>query len=256
MSGPAEETDPGDHTLHVLDRDLAEITALAGEMFDHVVRSIPVCTRALLELDLEAAQQVIESDDRLDHLSIELEDRCFTFIALQQPVAGDLRAAVSAIELNYEIERSGDLVVNIAKAIRRIYGLEFTPRLRETITKMSGEAQKLFSLAGDAYSRGDAGLASALDDMDDYLDDLNEDLIAAVFDAHETEGMDLQAGVQMALIGRYYERIGDHAVNIGEKVQFIVNGWRAEHAGAMRYRARLAEGEAKPETGGAEPDAD
>jgi phosphate transport system protein len=103
---------------------------------------------------------------------------------------------------------------------------------------MSEEAVRLFRLSIDAYAEGNAGLAAALDDIDDRLDDLHKDYIQAIFESHRHGALDLEAGVQLALIGRYYERIGDHAVNIGNRVQYMVTGWLPEHSGAARMQAR------------------
>ncbi len=203
-----------------------------------VTEVIPRGTDALLANDLEEAQSIIDGDDAFDALSLEVEERCYQLLALQQPMAGDLRAIVTAIRLISEIERSGDLVVNIMKGARRMYGVEFDPRLRGLIERMSEQAQRLFKLAIDAYVEGNAGLAAALDDMDDRLDLLHKDYIQAIFESHSSGNIDLQAAVQLALIGRYYERIGDHAVNMGERVRYMVTGWLPEQAGAARARAR------------------
>lgn len=203
-----------------------------------VTEVIPQGTDALLANDLEEAQGIIDGDDALDALSVEIEDRCYQLLALQQPMAGDLRAIVTALRLTSEIERSGDLVVNIMKGARRMYGVEFDPRLRGLIERMSEQAQRLFKLAVDAYVEGNAGLAAALDDMDDRLDLLHKDYIQAIFESHSQNNLDLQAAVQLALIGRYYERIGDHAVNMGERVLYMVTGWLPEQEGAVRAEAR------------------
>ena len=81
----------------------------------------------------------------------------------------------------------------------------------------------------------------ALDDLDDRLDALQVELMRAIFDAHEQDGLELQPAVQLALVGRYYERIGDHAVNMGERIQYLVTGWLPEHTGAARAVAKAAE---------------
>jgi phosphate transport system protein len=175
---------------------------------------------------------------RRDTLALEIEERCYQVLALQQPVAIDLRSLVTAIRLTSEIERSGDLMVNVAKGARRIYGVQFDPRLRGLIERMSEEATRLFKLSIDAYVEGDASLGAALDDMDDGLDQLHKDYIQAIFESHHGGNIDLQAAVQLALIGRYYERIGDHAVNIGGRVEYMVTGWLPEHNGAARLQAR------------------
>lgn len=202
---------------------------------------IPRGTEIFLGGDLSEAQRLIEEDDILDAMSIELEERCYQVLALQQPMASDLRAITSALWLNAEIERSGDLMANIAKATRRIYGITIDPRVRGLIVQMSEEAARLFRLSIDSYAEGDSGLGAALRDIDDRLDELHRDTIQAIFETHQDQVYDLQAGVQLALVCRFYERIGDHAVNIGERVCYMVDGWHPEHTGALRAAARKQE---------------
>lgn len=238
---------------HELDQIRQGIVRLAAM----VTEAIPACTEVLLDGDLQAARVLIEGDDAVDGLALEVEERCYEVLALQQPMAGDLRAIVTAVRLVSEIERSGDLAVNISKGARRLYGTGFEPRIRGLIEQMSEEASRLFKLGIDAYAEGNAGLAAALDDIDDRLDDVHSAYIEAIFDSHRRGALDVEAGVQLALIGRYYERIGDHAVNIGNRVQYMVTGWLPEHSGAGRARARLLDategGDAPP---GAGPPAD
>ena len=224
-----------------LDQIKADIVRLAAM----VTECIPRGTDVLLANDLQGAQRLIEDDDEVDALALEIEERCYQVLALQQPVAIDLRSLVTAIRLTSEIERSGDLMVNVAKGARRIYGVQFDPRLRGLIERMSEEATRLFRLCIDAYVEGNASLAAALDDMDDGLDLLHKDYIQAIFESHHAGIIDLQAAVQLALIGRYYERIGDHAVNIGARVEYMVTGWLPEHTGKARLNARHERAEAQ-----------
>ena len=202
-----------------------------------VTEAIMRGTEALLALDLEAANSLIDGDDEIDLLTLEIEERCFTILARQQPMAGDMRALVTAIRLTSEIERSGDLMVNVAKAVRRLYGSEVPVPLRSLLRAMAEQAVRLYGLAMDAYAERDASLAAALDDMDDRLDQLHKDYIQAILELH-ADVQDVQVAVQLALVGRYYERIGDHAVNIGERVQYMVTGWLPEHAGVARLAAK------------------
>ena len=216
--------------------DVVRLAAMATER-------IPWGTEVLLNRDLTGAHKLIEADDELDVLSISLEERCYQALVLQAPMAGDMRAVISAIHMVAELERSGDLMVNVAKAMRRLYNVEVDPKLRGLVSRMAAEAQKLMVVAVDAYVEGDDGKAAALDDMDDRLDTLHTEYIQAIFESHRAGNVDLEAGVQLALIGRYYERIGDHAVNIGERVRYMVSGWLPEHNGAARAAARNASSE-------------
>ena len=211
--------------------DIVRLAAMTTE-------TIPRATDALLSNDLASAQQIIDDDDIIDQQSIEVEEACLRLLALQQPMAGDLRAVMTAIKLNWDLERSADLAVNICKTVRRIYGASLTPQLRGIIEQMSDEAYRLMRLSVDAYMDGNIALAAALDDMDDRLDALQVEFVRAIFDAHERDLMPMMSAVQLGLIGRYYERIGDHAVNIGERVQYLVSGWLPEHTGAARAEAK------------------
>jgi phosphate transport system protein len=195
-----------------------------------VVEKIPRGTEVLLTGDLVAADHLIADDDIFDEASLALEERCYRMLALQGPVAADLREIVAAVKIVGEVERSADLVVNICKAARRIYGHQMDPRLRGVISRMSEQAHLLFRFAADAYDSYDASLASALDDMDDELDRLQVELIQGIFESHAEGRLDLPVAVQMALVARFYERIGDHAVNVGERVRYLVTGALPEHA--------------------------
>lgn len=211
-----------------------EIVRLAGL----VTEALGKATEALLSGDLAVAEEIIRGDDVLDCLTLEIEEHCYQLLTLQQPMAKDLREVVTAIRLTAEIERSGDLVANIMKGARRMYGVEFDPKLRGLIERLGEQVHRQFRLAIDAYVERDDKLAAAIDDMDDAVDELHVDYIQAIFETHEQGAVALQAAVQLALVGRFYERIGDHAVNIGERVQYMVTGWLPEHASVARQAAQ------------------
>lgn len=227
-------------TLEEIRQEMVQLAAMVTE-------GIPRATEVLLDMDLAGAQEIIEGDDPLDDRALELEERCYQQLALQQPMAGDLRHIVTAIRMVSEIERSGDLVVNIAKGARRILGTELSARLRGLISQMGEEATLLFRLAIDAYMDEDASLAAALDDLDDRLDAIHRDYVQEIFLAHHDGELKVEGAVQLALIGRYYERIGDHAVNIGERVRYMVTGWLPEHTGTARAQAAFVQTESDQE---------
>jgi phosphate transport system protein len=220
-----------------LDEIRQDMVVLAGL----VTEMIPRGTEILLAFDLQAANDMIDDDDRVDALALDIEERCYNVLALQQPMASDLRAIITAMRLVAELERSADLMVNVCKGARRLYPNELPASIRGHITTMSDQAARLYRLAVDSYVEGDAGLASALNDIDDQLDDLHKTYISSIFEVKDQ--LDLQVAVQLALIGRFYERVGDHAVNIGERVRYMVDGWLPEHTGAAREAARLSRAE-------------
>lgn len=216
--------------LDGIQRDLIRAAARVTELIGRG-------TQALLDLDVGAIDAIIESDDETDAITVDVEERCFTLLARQQPMAGDMRAIVTAIRLTAEIERSGDLMVNVGKATRRLQGSAIPPRLRGLLQAMAGEASQLFRVAMDAYAEADDTLAASLNGLDDRLDQIHRDYIQVILEQH-ADMHDIQAAVQLALVGRYYERIGDHAVNIGHRVQYMVTGTLPEHTGAARHAAR------------------
>jgi phosphate transport system protein len=217
--------------------ELSEIRQAVARLSASVTELVPRVTEILLAQDLEGAEYVILGDDEIDARSIEIEERCLSVLALQAPVASDLRQIVSALKLAPEIERSADLCVNICKAARRIYGHTLDPKLRGLIQKMGEQAQMLYKETTEAYIANDGVRAAALDDMDSYLDGLQREFVQQIFESHAAGHIDLQVAVQLAVVARFYERIGDHAVNIAEKIQFIATGWVPEHAGAGRFAA-------------------
>jgi phosphate transport system protein len=220
-------------------KEIEEIRQEVLSLGKSVIEAIPRATAVLLNSDLEGADYLLQADDEIDARAIDIEEKCFQELALQSPVAGDLRLLVSMIKIAGELERSADLAVNICKASRRMYGHEIDPTLRDLIAKMSEQAQQLFVSTMEAFNDNDAAKAAAIDDMDSFLDGLHRRFIAEIFEIHASKEIDLQVAVQLAMVARFYERIGDHAVNVSERTRFIVTGWKPELKGAARFQARL-----------------
>lgn len=219
----------------------AEIDSIRGQIVKfaaYVGEAVSRATQALLDGDLAEAQSIIDGDDALDDAALTIEERCQRLLALHQPMAGDLRQILSALWITAELERDGDLACNICKGTRRLFGADLTPRLRGLIADMGEEAVRLTRLGVDAYADADSGLAAALDDIDDRLDSLHRAFVQSIIEAGIGSNLETPVAVQLALIGRYYERIGDHAVNIGERVRYMADGWMPEHTGVARERER------------------
>ena len=210
------------------------IVQLAAQAGDAVARA----TEALLRYDLIEAQQIIDDDEHIDVAAIEVEERCQSLLALQQPMAGDLRQILAAMWITAELERTGGLACNICKGARRMFPAELPPKLRGLISEMSEEAIRLIRLSVDSYSEHDAGLASALDDIDDRLDSLHRTFVRNLLEVSRARDLDVQPAVQLALIARYYERIGDHAVNISDRVRYMVSGVMPWRGGIARHATR------------------
>jgi len=207
-------------------------------MSEEVAVRIGLVTSALLEGDVLSADELIRADDDMDLASLQVEERCIDTIVRQAPVAGDLRFVLSSLHLNSEIERSGDLTTNIAKAVGRLQGARFDERVRDLIVQMSVQAQLLFRRAAESLAGRDADLAASIDELDDVLDDLHIRYIQTVMQDARRGTLEPQQSLQLALVGRFYERIGDHAENIGERVRYIVTGWLPEAQAAERARER------------------
>ncbi|MFV0257531.1 MAG: phosphate signaling complex protein PhoU [Acidimicrobiales bacterium] len=235
-------------SLDGLSRDIMRLGAMVCE-------TIPAGTEVLLAGDLHAAQALIDADDPIDQLSLEIEEQCYSILIREAPKAGELRKIVTVVKLVAELERSADLMINVAKTSRRMHGTTMSPRIRGLVSSMAKEASRLMRLALDAYADEDAAVAAALADIDDELDELNRDMVQAIFEAHSAGWIDLGAAVQLALVARYYERIGDHAVNIGERVTYMITGWLPEQLGAYREELR-ARFEAADGGSGADPGSD
>ena len=201
-----------------LERIRTEIARLAAGVTEDILRA----TDILLTQDLSGAEEMIVADDAMDAACLALEQRCYRVLALQAPVASDLRQVVAAMRIIAEVERSADLSVNVCKAGRRMYGHTLPPRIRGVIRRMAEQASRLFREANEAYVLGDAARAMAVADMDDLLDGLQSQFVTAIFESPDT--IDLPTAVQLAVLARFYERIGDHAVTIGERVQYLVTG--------------------------------
>ncbi len=167
---------------------------------------------------------MIENDDAVDDLTHSIEDRVFLLLARQQPIATDLRFLVTVMRVGHELERSADLMVNVAKTTRRLYPHQLDPKLRGIIDQMGSQAANQTRVAIDAFADSDPHWAAALADMDDRMDELTKSLFRHILAGGGADEASVLLAVQMALVGRHYERIADHAVTIAERVGFMVTG--------------------------------
>jgi phosphate transport system protein len=188
-----------------------------------VEKSIQLATTALIESDKALAQKVREGDDEIDGVFMDVEKRSLALLAQQAPVAGDLRLVVAILGAITDLERSGDLAYNIAKLVQA----ENAPareakEVRALLADLGAEAGHLFGAAIDVWAKKDEGLAADIGRQDDRLDELHARLIKSLV---EMKGEDsLAAAIRLAMVGRYFERIGDHAVNLAERVRYFVTG--------------------------------
>lgn len=211
-----------------------------GALGRQACEAVETATEVLLTHDLDGARRIVEGDAAINTATVDIEDRCTDLLVTQAPVAGDLRAVLSALRVANEIERCGDLAVNIAKTARRLHDVELAPRLRGMIDRMGKLAVGHLQFALGAYASADEGRAAALDDLDDDLDELHRDFVEELLVSRSSDAVDLRVAVQLALLGRYYERLGDHSVNIGERVRFRVSGWKPRFGSAAETDRRTA----------------
>ncbi len=208
--------------LEAMKADTVRLAAMA-------IEAIGAGTSALLEADLKAAERLVAADQEMDELTYAIEEEAYVLLARQNPMARDLRAIVAILRVIHEVERCGDLMVNVAKATRRLYPYGLDPKVRGLIERMGAQAAEQMRLAITAFEDGDLAQAAAIEDMDDVMDDLQKSLFRSIFTGGAMDESALQRAVQVALVGRYFERIADHAVNVSARVRFMVTGvWRED----------------------------
>jgi len=209
-----EETRVGFH------RDLEEIDQKVVQLFALVAEGVAKATDAFLASDREAAESMADADAVIDQLYCDVEELVQRQFALQAPLARDMRFLLSVLRIVPELERSGDLAEHIAARATRSVSNSITPRIRGLIEQMGHIGTQMWREAADGYVDRDAGVAARLNERDDELDELHSSLTAELV----TGQLRVPIALEMALVARFYERLGDHAVNIGERIRYITDG--------------------------------
>jgi phosphate transport system protein len=202
---------------------LDALTQTLGQMCELAGLAMERATQALLQADLVVAEQVITNHGQLVLMRTKLEDDAFVLLALQAPVAGDLRAVVSAMQNVADVERMGALAVHVAKIARRRHPGHVLPE--EVIgyfAEMGRIAVELGNSAKDVVLTGDPYQAAQIRHEDDAMDDLHRHLFTVLMDREWKHGV--AAAVDITLLSRFYERFADHAVEVGRRVVFQVTG--------------------------------
>jgi phosphate transport system protein len=180
-------------------------------------------TKALLQPNLELAEQVIKEDDTIDDMQHELDARTMLIIARQSPVAGDLRTLVTSLRMSADLERMGDMAHHIAKLARMRYpNIAVPEELRQIISDMDRVAVGIIKKTTQAIDTRNTTLALQLEQDDDEMDKLHRQLFKSLMESTWTHGTEI--AIDMTLLGRYYERCADHAVSVGRRVYYMVNG--------------------------------
>jgi phosphate transport system protein len=207
--------------LEQLKTRLLEMGGLAEEQ-------VRLAVKALMDRDRELIELALHGDDPLNKLHIEIDSRCFTLLALHQPMAVDLRSIVAAVKINTDLERVGDLAINIAEAARR-YAQHAPVKKLIDIPRMATIAQSMLRDSLDAFVRRDTELAQRVLNEDDKLDALKTQIFRELLTYMLQDPATIEAALDLILISRHLERIGDHATNIAEDVIFMVSARDVRH---------------------------
>ncbi|MBW3614524.1 MAG: phosphate signaling complex protein PhoU [Actinobacteria bacterium] len=206
-----------ERTRRAFDRELAELETDILCAAGLVVEALATAGEALATHDPDLATKVVHGHADIDRATHRCETRAYEVLARQQPAAGDLRFVLTVVRLSHELERSAKLVRHVASFAARPHGY-LPPRLAGLVARMAEEARRLLQGAIDAYAERDVERAEALDIWDDRMDELHRQLLAELFSAPQS----LATTLELALVGRYLERIADHAVLIGDRVRYLV----------------------------------
>lgn len=209
----------GEPTRTAFDRELADLDDEVVWLAAQVAEALGATADALASNDHGVAAQVLAGHAAIDAATRACEGRAYEVLARQQPAAGDLRFLVTVVRLTHELERSAKLVKHVA-AFAASPHPPLPPRIGRILARMAEEAHRLFQGAIEAYVARDVARAEALDVWDDRLDELHRQLLAELFDTPQ----ELATTLELALVGRYLERVADHAVIVGERVRYLVNG--------------------------------
>ena len=202
--------------------DLVTMVGLVGE-------AVAQGTGALLEADAQLAERVISNDARIDALREDIEERSFEVISLQNPVAGDRRMLVASLRMVAELERMGDLAVHVAKIARlRAPDMAVPLSVVPTVSRMATVAELMIGKVGHVIAESDIAAAEELEQVDQEMDRLRRTSFRELLGSDWKYGV--EPAVDVALLGRYYERIADHAVSIARRVVFLVTGERPQYA--------------------------
>jgi len=205
---------------HVELEQLADhLAAMSVQVADAMERA----TRALLEADLSLAEQVISDDSKVDDARAQCEEQAYALLALQAPVATDLRTVLAAIHAAESLERMGDLALHVAKAARRRHPDPVLPEsVRPYFAEMGEVAVKLAHQTEQVIKSKDVEAAKTLESDDDQVDDIHRHLFTVLMDREWPYGV--AAAVDVTLLGRFYERYADHAVSVAKRMIFVVTG--------------------------------
>jgi phosphate transport system protein len=220
------DTDQVTESLELIDREVIKLFALVGE-------GVAGATHCLLDGDREAARVLAESDETIDLLYREVEQLVQSQLALRETGPDELRYLVAVLRMLPELERSGDLAEHVSRRAVRGLGVELSPRARGLVEQMGEVASEMWHATADAYADR-APVADDIEELDDELDELHVTLTAEI----ASGSMALPVAIEAALVARFYERFGDHAVNLARRIAVMVG--RATTGATERFRPTSA----------------
>lgn len=220
--------------------DLSEVEGIVVQMAGQVTGQLETVLRALDASNEELADEVIAGDDAIDHNYLEVRNRVLLLLATQAPVAVDLRLVSAMLHINIHLERMGDLCTTVAKAIKLSSDLPRNDAVLQELQEMGVQGARMTELAIKAFSQRDLELARTLPRMDDSIDRLNRGIIRAAIEQGADSETGFEWAARMVLVSRQLERFGDHAVDMGEEVAFLVTGEFQEFTDASHKKDGLS----------------
>ena len=217
------------------DEQLAKLHDMLIEMGAMIEKAINLAIQAFLKQDAEPANRAISFDDDIDQMEKRIESLCLKLLLQQQPVASDLRMISAALKMITDMERIGDHAADISAIILLLIGnasfqgLDQLPQLAKATTKMVTESI-------DAYVKMDIKLAQAVIDYDDVVDELFQSAKDDLIEMIRRHSIDGELAIDLVMIAKYFEKIGDHATNIAEWVMFSITG--SHYGGRSTYHAK------------------
>jgi phosphate transport system protein len=213
---------------HHFEQDLQALKNRLLNMGAMVEERVHQAVQALMARDLDAVERIIHGDQEVNDLQIEIDDRCLKLLALQQPMASDLRLITAAMKINADLERIGDQAVNIAEQALKILSL---PPLKPLIDlpRMAEMAERMTRESLDAFVRRDAALARSILRRDDEVDQLKDQVFRVLLTYMMADPGTIERALSLILVSRHLERIADHATNVAEDVIFVVEAKDVRH---------------------------
>jgi phosphate transport system protein len=220
--------EPVERVVRHFQEELEQLKTRLLEMGGLAEEHVRLSVKGLVDRDHDLIDRVLRGDEPINALHIEIDNRCFTLLALFQPMAADLRTIVAAVKINTDLERVGDLAVNIAEMARR-YATHAPVKKLVDLPLMASIAQSMLRDALDAFVRRDVELARQVLNEDDRLDALKTQIFRELLTYMLQDPTTIEPAIDLILISRHLERIGDHATNIAEDVIFIVSARDVRH---------------------------